>query len=121
MGKWLNQLRDSEKAPPNHTDKTDKTGPSVVLSVSSGQSDGLSKVVSAYNGPTSSVSFVSSQPDPFRVFRTFDNWSTWDDEDWQTAFDERAAILEFDQGLPRDEAEALAWWQIEADRKMRLQ
>ena len=29
-------------------------------------------------------------------------------EDWQFMFDERAAILEYDEGLPRLQAEALA-------------
>jgi hypothetical protein len=33
----------------------------------------------------------------------------WDAEDWQTYFDERAAIAEFDGGLSRAEAEALAF------------
>lgn len=33
-------------------------------------------------------------------------------EDRQAAFDERAGILEFDSGLPRDEAERLARIQI---------
>jgi hypothetical protein len=33
----------------------------------------------------------------------------WDAEDWQTYFDERAAIAEFDGGLPRPEAEARAY------------
>jgi hypothetical protein len=32
----------------------------------------------------------------------------WDEEDWQAAFDERAAILEYDGGFPRAEAERLA-------------
>ncbi len=121
MGKWLNQLREREKGPPDRTDKTDKTGPSMVLSVSSGQSDGLSKIVSAHKGTASSVSFVSSPPDPLQVFRPLDNWSAWDDEDWQAAFDERAAILEFDQDLPRQEAESLACRQIEAERKRWIQ
>ena len=33
----------------------------------------------------------------------------WSPEDWQVFFDERAAILEFDGGLPRAEAEARAF------------
>lgn len=38
----------------------------------------------------------------------------WDIEDWQAAFDERAGILEYDEGLPRKKAEALArQWLIE--------
>jgi hypothetical protein len=32
----------------------------------------------------------------------------WDEEDWQAAFDERAAILEYDDGFTRAEAERLA-------------
>lgn len=33
----------------------------------------------------------------------------WTGEDWQTFFDERAGIAEFDGGLPRDQAEARAF------------
>jgi hypothetical protein len=33
----------------------------------------------------------------------------WTAEDWQVDFDERAAIAEFEGGLPRDQAEALAF------------
>ena len=36
----------------------------------------------------------------------------WDEEDWRAAFEERAAILEYDEGLPRAEAEMLAREQI---------
>lgn len=32
----------------------------------------------------------------------------YDDEYWQEMFEERAAIMEYDGGLPRDEAERLA-------------
>ena len=38
--------------------------------------------------------------------------ASFDAEDWQAAFDERAGILEFDEGLPRAEAERLACEQI---------
>jgi hypothetical protein len=37
---------------------------------------------------------------------TQDGWSA---EDWQIFFDERAGIVEFDGGLPREEAEARAF------------
>jgi hypothetical protein len=121
MGKWLNQLRENVKVPRDHTDKTDKTAPSMVLSVSSGRSDGVSKIVSAPNGAASSVSFVSSPSEPFHDFRAFNNRSAWDEEDWLAAFDERAAILQFDEDLPRQEAESLASRQIEADRKRWMQ
>jgi hypothetical protein len=39
--------------------------------------------------------------------------TSWDADDWQAAFDERAAILEFDGGLPREDAERLAREEIE--------
>jgi len=42
-------------------------------------------------------------------------------DDWQFAFEERAAILEYDEGLPRAEAEALAAEQIAQQRRQRLQ
>lgn len=41
----------------------------------------------------------------------------WDAEDWQMAFEERAAILEYDGGFSRSEAERLARIEIEALRK----
>lgn len=40
----------------------------------------------------------------------------WTDEDWQAAYDERAGILEYDEGLPRAEAERLAREQVFGDR-----
>jgi hypothetical protein len=36
----------------------------------------------------------------------------WSEEDWQAAFDERAGILDFDEGLPRTVAEKLASEQV---------
>ncbi len=36
----------------------------------------------------------------------------WVQEDWQAAFDERAGILEYDEGVPRCDAERLARDQI---------
>jgi len=35
--------------------------------------------------------------------------ANWMAEDWQVDFDERAAMAEFEGGLPRDRAEALAF------------
>jgi hypothetical protein len=121
VGKWLNQLRENAKSSRDPTDKTDKTAPSMVLSVSSGRSDGFSKSVSASNREASSVSFVSSPSEPFHDFRAFNDRCAWDAEDWQAAFDERAAILEFDEGMRREEAETVARDQIAAERKRRLQ
>ena len=68
-----------------------------------------------------SVSFVSSPSEPSQDFHVYNNQSGWDEEDWQAAFEERAAILEFDQGMPREEAEPLACRQIEAERKRLMQ
>jgi hypothetical protein len=47
--------------------------------------------------------------------------SGWDESDWRFAFEERAAILEYDEGLPRAEGEALAADQIAAQRRRQLQ
>ena len=44
------------------------------------------------------------------------NGDGWIDEDWQAAYDERAGILEFMEGLPRAEAERLAKEQVFGDR-----
>lgn len=41
----------------------------------------------------------------------------WDEEDWQAAFDERAAILEYDAGMTRGAAEAMARREIDAQRQ----
>lgn len=41
-----------------------------------------------------------------------ENDKGWDEADWQAAFDERAGILEYDEGLPRAEAERLAREQV---------
>ena len=120
MGKWLNLLRESAKTPADGTDKTDKTAPAQVSSVLSVRPNVVSEIFTP-DEATGSVGFVSSPHEPFQDFRAFYNRSVWDDEDWQVAFDERAAILEFDQGVPREEAETLARHQIAAERKRWLQ
>jgi hypothetical protein len=119
MGKWLNQLREIAKTPGDRTDKTDKTAPAKVLSVLSARSDGISKIFTP-DRTVGSVSFVASPSDPSQDFRAFNNHG-WDEEDWQSAFDERAAILEFDEGMSREEAELLAGRQLEAERNRWLQ
>jgi len=94
MGRWLNQLRGANfsKTPGGPTDKTDETPFSI-----------------------GSVSSVSTPSGPFQ------NFHGWDEADWHFAFEERAAILEYDEGLPRAEAEALAAEQIAQQRRQRLQ
>jgi hypothetical protein len=85
MSKWLERLREHEKnrrMAQTGTDKTDKSQSERVLSVLSVRSE------------RESAGFSHSL------------------DDAQAAFDERAGILEFDSGLPRDEAERLARIQI---------
>jgi hypothetical protein len=118
MGKWLNQLRESAKTRGERTDKTDETAPADVLSVLSVRSDGISKIFTP--DKVRSVSFVGSPTNPSQDFSAFNNHG-WDEEDWQAAFDERAAILEFDENLPREDAEAQAWREIETQRKRWVQ
>jgi hypothetical protein len=120
MGKWLNLLRESAKAPADGTDKTDKTPSAEVSSVLSAPSDRIFEIFIPGQA-TGSVSFVSSPYEPFARFRGSDNRSGWDKEDWLVALDERAAILEFDQAMPPEEAETLARHQIDAERKRWLQ
>jgi hypothetical protein len=60
--------------------------------------------------------FEGSAPEAFSNFRR-DDWAAWDEEDWQAAFDERAAILEYDEGLTRSEASRLARKQIDQQRR----
>jgi hypothetical protein len=53
--------------------------------------------------------------------RHFHDRREWDEEDWRAVFEERAAILEFDEGLSRCEAAHLARQQIDEQRRMALQ
>lgn len=123
MGKWLNQLRESTKTHGEPTDKTDETAPAKVLSVLSGGSDGVSsKFLPEEEGSAAgSASFVGSSFEPSRDFHACNEQSGWGEEDWLAAFHERAAILEFDQNMPAADAEAMAWREIEARRKMGMQ
>ena len=121
MGKWLNQLRENRKKPRDITDKTDKTGSETVLSVLSVRPGGVSTILTPDDDLVGSVSFVGSPSGLFLNFRPFYDGSGWDEEDWEAAFEERAAILEFDQGIRREEAESLAWRQIKTERKRGMQ
>ena len=42
--------------------------------------------------------------------------SSWS-QDERMEWEERAAILEYDEGLPRDKAEEVAYWQIRRKRE----
>lgn len=92
MGRWTARLRQPEEireSAQERTDKTDETPTEV-----------------------GSVSFVSDPSKRFRVFFLAPDRSEWDGEDWQTAYEERAAVLEYDAGMPRGDAELLAREQI---------
>ncbi|WGD32019.1 hypothetical protein AncyloWKF20_09460 [Ancylobacter sp. WKF20] len=112
MGRWTARLLQPEKIHDTHersTDKTDETSTQVgfVSSVSASveriQNFSVPERAEAAGG---SVSFVSDPSERFRVFSL--DRSGWDGEDWQATYEERAAILEHDEGLPRAEAEQLA-------------
>jgi hypothetical protein len=98
MGRWLNRLRQAEKFPetPGHgTDKTDKTPSDRLLSVLSVRHRAVfTKKMSDENALEPPVI-----AEPFAPAGL---------EDQIAAFEERAGILEYDEGLPRAEAERLA-------------
>jgi hypothetical protein len=95
MGKWLEALRRPEKrsGKATNTDLQNHQNPSE----------------EGFEG------FDGSPPEPFQ------NFQAWDAADWQFAIEERAAILEFDEGMSRLEADALAADQIAAQRRWQLQ
>lgn len=89
MSKWLDRLREHEKnrrMAQTSTDKIDRM-----------PSEAISSILSVRSGQKS------------------ENYSSAAVEA-QAAFDERAGILEYDCGLPRDEAERLARIQISSTR-----
>lgn len=124
MGKWLRQLRKIPEPLGDGTDKTDKTSSQEVSSVLS-----VSKRAVFDNFPLDSdsasegsVSFVSSPTGHIlNFFVGFGDRSGWDDEAWQAAYEERAAVLEFDEGVPRDDAERQARQEIENQQKRWIQ
>ena len=94
MGRWLSALRNKkvdnapETSPQNPQNSTDR----------------------GFEG------FEGSHPEVFSNFHD-PEWPGWDGEDWQAAFDERAGVLEFDEGLTRSEASRIAWREINARRR----
>lgn len=118
MGRWYAALK-NQKTPPDRTDKTAKTHPDTVLSVLSvpSVSEFENFQVPPDDGQGGFVSFVGSQSERIEEFFSVSLPSAWDAEDWQMAFEERAAILEYDGGFTRSEAERLARIEIEALRK----
>lgn len=118
MGRWYAALK-NQKTPPDRTDKTDKTHPDTVSSVLSvpSVSEFENFRVPPDDGQGGFVSFVGSPSERIEEFFAVSPPAAWDAEDWQMAFEERAAILEYDGGFTRSEAERLARIEIEALRK----
>jgi hypothetical protein len=106
MGKWLAALRTSEKKSENATDanpQNPQNHPEVGFGGFGGSGTGTFSKIDG-DGLGGFGGFGGSPHEPFQNF--FD-LSAWDEEDWQAAFDERAAILEFDEGLRPDQAASL--------------
>jgi hypothetical protein len=89
MGRWLAALRTGDK----EIEKATKATPQ-------------NSRAGGFEG------FEGSPPPPPANFL-----SHWDSEDWQIAFDERAAALEFDVGLSRPEAARRARQEIAQQRR----
>jgi hypothetical protein len=116
MGKWLAALRMSEKKSENATD-TNRQNPQNLPEAGFGgfggsQSKAFAKIT--HEPEAGFGGFVGSPPERLQNF--FD-LSGWDEEDWQVAFEERAAILEFDEGLSRPDAARLGREQIDHQRR----
>ena len=96
MGKWLTALRATEKQSENPS---------------------TSNPQNLQNPPKRGFEgFEGSPSGPFQNFQ-----SGWDTADWQFSFEERAAILEHDEGMTRADAEALAAEEIAIQRRRLLQ
>ena len=94
MGKWLSALRAAEKQSENATNRS---------------------LQNPQNFPNRGFEGFEGSP-PGQLPNYFD-LSGWDELDWQIAYDERAAILEHDEGLPRHIAARLARRQIDEQRQ----
>jgi hypothetical protein len=71
--------------------------------------DGDDLVLEASSPPPDTVLDRLSRHKPGIVALLRHGWNGWTAEDWQAFFDERAAIAEFDGGLPRAQAEGRAF------------
>ena len=101
MGKWLAALRATEKQSEDVRYQHPQNPQNPPLKSQDAPSSGFEGFEGSRSG---------------QIPNFFDR-STWDDFDWQIAYDERAAILEHDEGLPRHVAALLARQQIEAQRR----
>ncbi|MFM9859267.1 hypothetical protein RUR49_12385 [Pseudoxanthobacter sp. M-2] len=120
MGRWLASLRKAEKIRADArggTDRTDTTPANEVSSVSSVSPGAITENFRSgrIRGGSGSVSFVSGHCE---ADENFQHGHAWDMEDWRAAFDERAGILEFDEGLSREDAERVAGAEIAERRRV---
>lgn len=121
MGRWLQLARNKKnvKSLPALTDKTNTTsaeGVSLVLSVPQKRECEIFSPVNDLD-QGGCVGFVGSDPEGNQNFFPEQPAPPWGAEDWDYAFHERAAILEYDGGHDRAEAERLARIEITAMRR----
>jgi hypothetical protein len=116
MGKWLAALRTSEKKSENATDASPQNPQNPSERGFEGFEGSQSKAF-AKNDGVDRRGFEGFEGSPSERLQNFFDRSGFDDEDWQFAFEERAAILEFDEGLPRCDAARLARQQIDEQRR----
>lgn len=119
MGRWLDALRKDK-----NLQNAPKANPQNHQNPCTGSSEGFEGYRSMRfqkNNLEPGSAFDGFEGAPSGPFRIFTDFYGWDEEDWQFAFEERAAILEFDDGLSRPQAEAVAKEQIAGQRRRRLQ
>lgn len=119
MGRWLAALRVDEKKPETATDANRQNPQNPPEQGFGGFGGSSSEEIKKFTPETGEGfgGFGGSASGHIQNFYSLPDRAGWDDEDWQAAFDERAAILEFDAGLTRAEAERLAGVEITEQRK----
>jgi hypothetical protein len=123
MGRWLAALRNDEKKSEIATD-ANRQNPQNLPDKGFESFEGSRSIPFAEIAGSPVMGFEGFEGAPSEQIPNFDHLSDragWDEEDWQAAFDERAGILEFDEGLPRSEAARIARQQIDEQRRMALQ
>jgi hypothetical protein len=120
MGKWLAALRTSEKKSENATDANPQNHQNPSEGGFGGFEGNRSSAFAKIHGVDREgfEGFEGSPSEAFPIFQYPDH-TGWDEEDWQVAFEERAAILEYDEGLSRPDAARLARQQIDQQRRTR--
>jgi hypothetical protein len=123
MGRWLAALRNDEKKSEIATD-TNLQNPQNLPDKGFDGFEGSRSSPFAEIAASPVMGFEGFEGAPSEQIPNFDHpgdRSGWDEEDWQVAFEERTAILEYDEGLPRATAEALAAEQVKDQRRRLLQ